>query len=64
MIVDIWPNAACVICKVRRAEPMTFVCKDDKCFQTIMDIHSKGKLKELLSISERTDDSGSAAAID
>jgi hypothetical protein len=47
-----WPRAICVICKERRAEPMTFVCEDDKCFQTFMDIQSKGGLKELLGIDD------------
>jgi hypothetical protein len=38
----------CVICNVRQAEPMTIVCKDDKCFQTFMDLQFQGRLKELL----------------
>jgi hypothetical protein len=42
----------CVICKERRAEPMTFVCEDEKCFQTFMDLQFKGKLKEFLGIRE------------
>jgi hypothetical protein len=29
---------------------MTFICEDDKCFQTFMDMQSKGRLKELLGI--------------
>ncbi len=52
MRLDSWPNAICVICKERQAEPMTFICEDQKCFQTFMDIQSKGKLNELLGISE------------
>jgi hypothetical protein len=34
------------------AEPMTYVCGDEKCFEIFMDYQSKGKLKELLDISE------------
>jgi hypothetical protein len=56
MIPDSWPNLICVICKQKRAEPMTFVCKDDKCFQTFMEIQSKGRLKELLDISEEEEE--------
>jgi hypothetical protein len=43
-------TARCIICKERRAEPMTVVCWDEKCFQTFMDMQGKGKLKELLGI--------------
>jgi hypothetical protein len=52
MSPDSWPRALCVVCQVRQAEPMTYVCKDEKCFQTFMDYQGKGKLKELLDISE------------
>jgi hypothetical protein len=52
MRLDSWPNAICVICKERQAEPMTFICEDQKCFQIFMDIQSKGKLMELLGISK------------
>jgi hypothetical protein len=31
---------------------MTYVCGDEKCFEIFMDYQSKGKLKELLDISE------------
>jgi hypothetical protein len=47
---DALAKKICVICKARHAEPMTFVCKDDKCFQTFMDLQFKGRLKELLGI--------------
>jgi hypothetical protein len=56
MTPDSWPNAMCVICKHRLAEPMTYICKDKKCFQTFMDIQSKGKLKELLGISKEEEE--------
>jgi hypothetical protein len=49
---DSWPRALCVICQVRPAEAMTYVCKDEKCYQIFMDYQAKGKLKELLDISE------------
>jgi hypothetical protein len=52
MTLESGPKAICVICKERRAEPMTYICKDEKCFQTFMDIQSKGKLKELLGIHD------------
>lgn len=52
MTVDPWPKAVCVICKERRAKPMTFVCEDEKCLQHFMDIQFKGKLKELFGISD------------
>ena len=48
MSVDTWPNAMCVICRARPAEPMTIVCDDDKCFQAFVDYQFKGRLKELL----------------
>ena len=35
---------------------MTFVCKDEKCFQIFMEIQSKGRLKELLDISEEEEE--------
>lgn len=31
---------------------MTFVCKDEKCFEIFMDYQFRGRLKELLDISE------------
>ena len=35
---------------------MTYICKDEKCFQTFMDIQSKGKLKELLGIHDEEEE--------
>jgi hypothetical protein len=55
MPIDSWPNAICVICKERRAEPMTFICSNTECFQTFMDIQSKGGLKELFGISDENE---------
>ena len=52
MSQDSRQRAFCVICQTRRAEPMTFICSDEKCFQTFMDYQGKGKLKELFDISE------------
>jgi len=43
------PRQLCLVCGVRLAEPMTYVCQDEKCFEIFMDYQSKGKLKELLS---------------
>ncbi len=31
---------------------MTYVCKEEKCFQTFMEYQFKGRLKELLGIYE------------
>jgi hypothetical protein len=52
MSLNLGPRTLCVICQVRLAEPMTYVCGDEKCFEIFMDYQSKGKLKELLDISE------------
>ena len=43
------PRQLCLVCGVRGAEPMTYVCGDEKCFEIFMDYQSKGRLKELLS---------------
>ena len=47
--VDSEQGLHCIVCGVRWAEPMTYVCEDEKCFQIFMDYQSKGRLKELLS---------------
>ncbi len=31
---------------------MTYICDDEKCFEIFMDYQAKGRLKELLDISE------------
>ncbi|MFL6523884.1 MAG: hypothetical protein ACJ71B_10455 [Nitrososphaera sp.] len=46
------PRLRCLICGVRWAEPMTYICEDEKCFEIFMDYQAKGRLKELLDISE------------
>jgi hypothetical protein len=52
MTLEPWPRGICIVCKERRAEPMTYVCKEEKCFQTFMEYQFKGRLKELLGIYE------------
>jgi predicted nucleic acid-binding Zn ribbon protein len=49
MSEDSMPRQLCLVCGVRGAEPMTYVCGDEKCFEIFMDYQSKGRLKELLS---------------
>jgi predicted nucleic acid-binding Zn ribbon protein len=49
MSEDSMPRQLCLVCGVRGAEPMTYVCEDEKCFEIFMDYQSKGRLKELLS---------------
>jgi hypothetical protein len=49
MSEDSMPKLLCLVCGVRWAEPMTYVCEDEKCFEIFMDYQSKGRLKELLS---------------
>ena len=52
MNVDSELRLRCIVCGVRWAEPMTYVCEDEKCFEIFMDYQSKGRLKELLSALE------------
>ena len=49
MNVDSEQRLRCIVCGVRWAEPMTYVCEDEKCFEIFMDYQSKGRLKELLN---------------
>jgi hypothetical protein len=49
MSEDSMPRQLCLVCGVRGAEPMTYVCGDEKCFEIFMDYQSKGRLMELLS---------------
>jgi hypothetical protein len=41
-------RSICIICKVRAARPWTYVCDDEKCHHTFVDLQLRGKLKEFL----------------
>ena len=41
-------RSICIICKARPAAAWTYVCREEICYQTFVDLQLRGKLKEFL----------------